>query len=60
MHFICVTKDPAGGFVPHNGQGGLAKDKYEDLENAVRAYNNYESKPICVIGIKNGAEKVSS
>jgi len=60
MHFICVTKDPAGGFVPHNGQGGHKAARYDDLENAVKAYNNYESKPVCVIGIKNGAEKVSS
>ena len=53
MHFICVTKDSSGGFVPHNSQGGLSESRYGDLENAVRAYNDYKSKPICVIGIKN-------
>ncbi len=58
MHFICVTKEPSGSFAVHNSQGGHKKSSYDDLENAVKSYNDYGSKPICVIGINNGAEKV--
>ena len=54
MHIMCATREKDGCRV-HNG--GLLGRKFESFREAAGAYNNGESRPVFMIGIKQGARQ---